>query len=74
MPNPISSGKAFTPAFFVKRQSRKGFENTERKFPRFTALCGTGLSLFSRWCFYTTPCAIIALATFMKPATFAPFT
>ena len=24
--------------------------------------------------FYTTPCAMIALATFMKPATFAPFT
>ncbi len=24
--------------------------------------------------YYTIPCAIIALATFMKPATFAPFT
>ncbi len=23
---------------------------------------------------YTMPCAIMALATFMKPATFAPFT
>ena len=23
---------------------------------------------------YTTPCAIIAFATFMKPATLAPFT
>ena len=24
--------------------------------------------------FYTTPCAMMALATFMKPATLAPFT
>lgn len=25
-------------------------------------------------CSYTTPCAIMAFATFRKPATFAPFT
>ena len=30
---------------------------------------GLGVGLF-----YTIPCAIMALATFMKPATLAPFT
>ena len=28
----------------------------------------------TKFFYHTTPCAIIALATFMKPATFAPFT
>jgi len=36
------------------------------------------LQLTKRCCFfvvfYTIPCAIMALATFMKPAMFAPFT
>ena len=29
---------------------------------------------YAELCRYTMPCAIIALATFMKPATLAPFT
>ena len=32
------------------------------------------LRLYSMSDYYTMPCAIMALATFMKPAMFAPFT
>ena len=44
-------------------QKNVGFATLRRSFPRIQAEID-----------YTIPCAIIALATFMKPATLAPFT
>ena len=37
-------------------------------------VCNVHSSRKSHKDFYTMPCAIIALATFMNPAIFAPFT
>ena len=53
-------------------QTPRRFLKTPRRCSKFAAAFirnGTEMS-FS----YTTPCAIMALATFMKPAMLAPFT
>lgn len=41
-----------------------------------TGFSSSTLNYYSTWfmCAYTNPCAIMALATFIKPATLAPFT
>ena len=46
----------------------------KKPLPRKEAAFHINYSLFISVADYTIPCAIIALATFMNPATLAPFT
>ena len=64
-------GRAYTHVhiLIIRRAQTK-----KRAKPLLCAHALTHIIKYLNYCRYTTPCAIIALATFMKPAMLAPFT